>query len=323
MVKRSISIALSISLASMPYAQGETTSSLTSGNDPCPLQINCQTTTGNTTVTKETQLRPTGGLVSETEGSGVTTVKTQYEEVGGAGDGVYDQAAGAESQSLAAQMLGTLIAATNLPSCGRPGGQAQCMLGMAGLGLAMMGAGGAASSQYTQDQMGTEGTTTDKTVGTTDTSIAGGDLNKLKADYAKAGYKTDANGNTVLPNGKSITGDMDKAALMTAGVSSADADKYLKGLKDLKAQVDEKLKTAQLASGAGGGGPGSIQGAVGSGGGDPSAESVQVASGDDRDPASWNGYYKKFGDSVIGVSQSDIFGLVENRVGIERKAMGQ
>jgi hypothetical protein len=42
----------------------------------------------------------------------------------------------------------------------------------------------------------------------------------------------------------------------------------------------------------------------------------------DRDPAAWGGYFKQHGDSLIGVSQSDIFLMVHNRVQIERKAMG-
>jgi hypothetical protein len=41
-----------------------------------------------------------------------------------------------------------------------------------------------------------------------------------------------------------------------------------------------------------------------------------------RDPAAWDGYYKQYGDSLIGVAQNDIFLMVQKRVEKERKGMG-
>jgi hypothetical protein len=42
----------------------------------------------------------------------------------------------------------------------------------------------------------------------------------------------------------------------------------------------------------------------------------------DKDPNKWSGFFTKFGDSQIGVAQSDIFLMVEKRVDSERKIMG-
>ena len=42
----------------------------------------------------------------------------------------------------------------------------------------------------------------------------------------------------------------------------------------------------------------------------------------DRDPAAWDGFFKKYGDSKVGVASSDLFRMVELRVSSERKVMG-
>jgi hypothetical protein len=331
LIIKTISI-LAVSLLNISLSHAEVTNG-------CETQINCTVTNGNTTTTTTTGTRD-DAVSSNRGGSGITTTtKTNsntYGSVGSAGSGVYQQAQQAQNQANMAMMAGLAIAAAGLPRCGHPGGFGACIMGIAGLVAAGLSAGAAGRAQDLKNQLGgvdagTPTTTTDSSTSTTgDVATAAAQVEQLKADYAKKGYKINPDGSTTLPNGKTIDSNFSPSSMAAAGMSKDDINKVTAGLSNLKnpgSQASANGEGMSVASADRGNGM--IQGQVGTGPGDTSgfgnggdASGVQ-ASNIDRDPAAWAGFYKRFGDSIIGVPQTDIFLLIENRVEKERKIMGQ
>jgi hypothetical protein len=304
----------------------------------CETQINCTVTNGNKTTTTSTGTRD-DAVSSNRGGSGVTTTTTTtsntYGGLGTAGSGVYEQAQQAQNKANMAMMAGLALAAAGLPRCGHPGGYGACIMGIAGLVAAGLAAGAAGKAQDLKNQLGSDGsgtptTTTDSTTDTTgDVATAAAQVDQLKADYAKKGYKINPDGSTTLPNGKTIDSNFSPSSMAAAGLSAADINKVTAGLGNLNKPGSQASTNAEgLSVSSADRGNGMIQGQVGTGpgasgyGNNGDASGVQ-ASNIDRDPAAWAGFYKRFGDSIIGVPQTDIFLLIENRVEKERKIMGQ
>jgi hypothetical protein len=323
---------LAISFFNTSISYAETT------NNGCETQINCIVQTGNTTVTTSTSTIA-DSVVGNRAASGQTTTTTQttntstnssnFGSMDGGLAGIYEQAQQAQNMAMATVAAGTVLAAVGLPQCPRPGGQAACMMGVAGLVAAGLGAMAAGQAGALKDQLGgsetadpTTTTTTDKATTTDSPTAIQAKVDKLKADYAKAGYKINPDGSVTLPNGKTVDSDMNAASLKAAGFSDADINKIMAGNDKLKNKNgvggDGNMSVASADRGNG-----MMPGAVGSGPGTAGAGSAIESANVNRDPAAWNGFYKQFGDSVIGVSQSDIFLLIEKRVEQERKVMGQ
>lgn len=297
-------------------------------NNGCDMAINCTIQTGNTTTTTDTISRPES---SNREGSGVTTTTTTTVTEGMSSGanledlaGAYEKAMAAQQAAMASAAIGAAFAAMGLPQCGQPGGAAGCMLGVAGLGLLGIGLSTAAGAQIPMDQIyggdsGSSTTTTD-----TGSTVDQAKLDELKAGYAKAGYTVNGDGSISLPNGKTLSGGMTSESLQAAGYSKSEAGQIMNGMRDMQAKIDQKTKDMLAAESAKKkDAEGAVSGNVN--GGLLTASAAGGASekaGLDRNPAAWTGYNKQFGDSSIGVSQADIFMMIENRVAVERKAMG-
>lgn len=295
------------------------------------MRINCTITQGNTTTTTTTNQpegtssgRPMSGFTS-------TTTSTLGTGLGDAGTGAYLQAQAAKQQAQSTMMMGLALGAMFLSQCG-PRNPAACMLGAAALAAAAMAAGKKAQAQNLMNTLGTgqdssTGPTTTTTTDSTDTS--GQQLTDLTSDLAKKGYKYGADGSITTPSGSVVAGDLNEKSVADAGFSSADNSSIQSGLDKMRKDMTSALKnadgaaegessaeTANALSGAYGG-DGTPSGS-GSGRGLATASKTL-----DKNPEAWDGYYKQFGDSLIGVGNADIFLMVEKRVENERKLMGQ
>lgn len=260
-------------------------------------------------------------------GGGRSNRPTQFTEVGDDNTGAYEQAQKAQNKSNNTAMIGMMIAMAALPQCG-PTNPYACILGAAGLAVAAMGASKAGQAQDMKNQLGWKGDPKEDE-SNQETATIKDQVAKGKADLASHGYGLDANGNITLPNGSTLSADdFNSESLQNkAGMSAAQADKLLADIgkleKDAEAAMEEEsaVGIASAAGGMSGGrGPSSSYGA-GADGESEIGAGVETASLEE-DPSKWNGFFKQYGDSKVGVPQADIFLMVEQRVNSERKVMG-
>jgi hypothetical protein len=209
----------------------------------------------------------------------------------------------------------------------------------AGLGLAAMAGGKKNEAQNLQNQLGVantgsggtgSGNGTGTRTASTDTGNADGELSRLRGQLEKQGYKVDANGNFTTPNGTTMNaGNINAAGLQAAGLSPAQSQRFMDDLtKAANKAAAASINAGGSGDGPGGGGSGGSGGAGGviDGGavdGVKSNKAEVERSSLDRNPAAWDGFGKKFGDSLVGVSQSDIFLMIEKRVEKESVIKGQ
>lgn len=323
-----IRVCLSLSLVfTSPYAFGEEAKD---NNTQCETQINCTIQNGNTTTTTATPNTSSGGTVINRGVSGLTTTTTttNYGSAGTAGTGAYTQAQAAKNQANNTMMLAFAMAAMMAAMCNPPHNIVPCILApLAALAGVMAGQ----KKDQAQNVMNSLGST-DSTNGTKDTSrttdgtaTANAELAKIKADLAKKGYAMNADGSTTLPNGKTVASDLNPQSLQAAGLSASDIGK-------VQSEIDKMKK--EFNNNTSGAGETSVASADGFGGrvridDDGSRDMRKTASVEadrtdvDKDSPNLTGLFKQFGDSQIGVAQSDIFLMVEKRVDKERKIMGQ
>lgn len=266
------------------------------------------------------------GTVSNLPMSGNTVNTINTANPGAAGSGVYTQAAEAKNQANNTMMLGLAMAAMFAMQCG-PRNPTACMLAAAAAAAAMMAAGKKAEAQKLMNTLGNGGAgTTDTTSGTSD-AVAEGDLAKVRDQLLKKGYKLNDDGSFTAPNGATVDAGMSDQSLANAGLDGTQTSSLRSQLDKLRKEMQDKLGTANANGSANGLGDTAMSGAYGSKGGSTSetgkgnpnaAERMAL----DRNPASWDGYFNQFGDSLIGVAQGDIFRMVEKRVDKERKGMG-
>lgn len=292
----------------------------------CETAINCTVTTGQTTTATKTKNVDGASTIRPMSGATTVTTTTNYGSAGGAGSGAYSQAADAKKQSnimmIAAAGLGVAFASR----CG-PHNHMSCVLAAAAFSAAGLAAQKKQQASSLMNSLGNSG----QEQGTVDTSsedtAVASNLNKIKADLASNGFSVDGNGNITMPNGSTVNGDLSAQSLSGAGMSSADVDQVQKNLEAMRKELRDKAGAdgaSLLARDSGSTGYGriSISSLDGNSEKETTAQSEAERSSIDRDPASWAGFYKKFGDGLIGVSQSDIFLMVEKRVEKERTGMG-
>ena len=285
--------------------------------------------TGSTTTTTTTP-----GRTSSTRGESSNGSTSGTSGLTGNGTGAYQQAQKAKDDANTKMIMGAAIAAMSLPGC-MAKQVMSCVMMAAGIALAAFAKGKKDEAQDLQNNLGVASTGGSDTPGsTTTTSTSGNDaegsnaegqLNTLRGQLAGAGYTVGADGTITGPNGSQANAfGLSPAALKGMGMSQSDADRFASEFEKRAAEAAKKAPI-NVASSEGGGGSGG--GSAAGVGGDPSnAPGANTAKSEktsiDRDPAAWAGYFKQHGDSLIGVSQSDIFLMVHNRVQIERKAMG-
>ncbi len=292
------------------------------GGAGCETSINCTVSTGTTTSTT-----PTGTVNDQMTGAVTTT--TNYGTDGSVGEentGAYNQAESGKTQSIVMGVAAAALGTSYMMRCGTHNRTA-CYLGAAAFAAAGYAASKAMQSQDLMNDLGSSGSST----GTVDTSTVQDaalqkELNKLKADLVSQGYTVDDSGNITTPTGASVNGDLSPASLAAAGVSGKESSAIQQGLADMRKQLAEKVGAGAgdlvaQPSGSTGYGRVSISSLDGSQK-ETTAATEAERSGIDRDPAAWGGFFKQFGDGVIGVSHSDIFLMVEKRVDRERTGMG-
>ncbi|MCB9072451.1 MAG: hypothetical protein H6623_02425 [Bdellovibrionaceae bacterium] len=300
----------------------------------CETAINCTITNGNTTTTTATPGKSTGGTTINRGVSGMTTTTTttNYGSAGAGGSGAYNQAQNAKNKASDTKAAAMAMAAAMMAACRPPYVIVPCILAP----LAMMAAQTAGSkendAQNVMNSLGvggsTSGTTAD-TKGTTDSAQMNAELARIKADLAKKGVIANADGSTTLPNGQTVASNLNDQSLKAAGLSNSDINNLKSTLANMKKDLNgSKSATPELntASVAGGYDGGRVR--IDSEG-DISGDTRKTASVDpertqvDKDASKWQGFFTQFGDSQIGVAQSDIFLMIEKRVDQERKVMGQ
>lgn len=253
------------------------------------------------------------------------TTTTNFVSAGAENSGAYAQAAEAQSQSTIMMVAATGLAATYAARCGRSNRTA-CFLSMAAATAAGLAAGKASQAGGLMNSLGGSGQSEaqpDRST-TADASVLA-NLNKIKADLADSGYTSDGNGNITMPGGSTVNSDLSEQSLKAAGLSDAEAASIQNELQAMRKDLRNKAGSggdSLLASSSGSSGYGrvSISSLDGSDK-EISATAERTDIDSSRDPASWGGFYKKFGDSVIGVDKSDIFLMVEKRVEKERTGM--
>lgn len=317
---------LSLSLFfSSPYGFAEEAKD----NGQCETAINCTVVQGNTTTTTTTPKYTPGGtqIVTNASGNTAVTTTTNYGSAGTAGTGAYTQAQDAKNQANMTMIAAFAMAAMMAAMCNPPHNITPCILAPIAALAGMMAAQKKDEAQRVMDSLGTSGTTdsttTDKTTADgTDNSAA--TLAKIKADLAKKGYKMNDDGSTTLPNGATVASDLNAQSLQSAGLSAAEISSINSGLDKMKKDLSkgngttvEEINTASADGFGSGRTPVDNDREIASS--SVEAERTEV----DKDPNKWSGYFKQFGDSQIGVAQSDIFLMVEKRVDSERKIMGQ
>jgi hypothetical protein len=298
----------------------------TTGTVGCETMINCTVTTGNKTVSTNTATAD--GTLNNNQMSGFTTVTTttNYASAGDAGSGSYSQAKEGKTQSLIMGAVAVGLGARYMSRCGRSNRTA-CFLAAAAFSAAGLAAGKAMQSQQVMNSLGNDQRSqgTVDTSNTADTSLMS-DLNKLKADLASQGYSVDDSGNITTPEGSTVNGDLSASSLTGAGMSEQDANKLQNDLAEMRKELHSKAGAggaALVAQSSGSTGYGRVSMASLEGSQNETTTGVEAErTGIDRDPAAWNGFFKKFGDGLIGVSHSDIFLMVEKRVETERTGMG-
>lgn len=290
------------------------------------------------------QTTSTSTVSNRNDTNGGATESVVAEEAPLEGGGAYNEANNAQNSSNMFAMAGMGIAMMNLPKCGVPGGQAACAVGVAGIGLAALSNAkaneaasvkAALSGVSVQDQPGTG----DQAA--IDTANIGNQLSQLQTDAAQKGISVGADGSVTLPNGESLTpSQMTAEGFQDAfGLSAEDAESAF-------AEFESAINKAKDSDGGGSGGAASglLAGLAedaeagedltetGYTAGlrrkkkrDPaSEEGAAIASLDlGQDDAQWSGVFKKYGTTKVGVKQSDLFRMVENRVNKERKRMGE
>jgi len=140
------------------------------------------------------------------------------------------------------------------------------------------------------------------------------DYVKATNDLNKMGYKLNKDGSITLPNGKSVSLEQSQnpAALASALGQEVDPTTFKSGLKKLMDGAKDKAKVSMENY------DGFDFGGEGSGGGSVAAYTppVQVIGGNykpARVPADTTGMKKKAGDSFVGVSGDNIFGMMNRR----------
>lgn len=299
----------------------------TTGTVGCETMINCTVTTGNKTVTTSTGTAP--GTLNNNPMSGFTTVTTttNYAAAGDAGSGAYTKAKEGKTQSLIMAAAAGVIAAQKWSQCSWRHNPRPCYLAIAATTAGALALGKAADSQQVMDSLGNDQRSqgTVDTSNTADTSLMS-DLNKLKADMASQGFTVDDSGNIKTPDGSTVNGDLSASSLTAAGMSAQDANALQKDLEQMRKELQKKVGAdgaALIAQPSGSTGYGRVSIASLDGSQNETTNGAEAErTGIDRDPAAWNGFFKKFGDGLIGVSHSDIFLMVEKRVETERTGMG-
>ena len=290
------------------------------GGAGCEITLDCTVTTGTATSTT-----PTGTVNTQMNGAVTTTTNYADGSVGDEGTGAYNQAKEGQTQAIVMGVAAAALGVSYMARCNR--GNTACYLGAAAFAAAGYAASKASQSQDLMNDLGTSGSST----GTVDASTAQDaalqkELNKLKADLVSQGFTVDDSGNITTPTGTSVNGDLSPASLAAAGMSAQESNAIQQGLADMRKQLAEKVGAGAgdlvaQPSGSTGYGRVSISSLDGSQKETTSATEAE-RSGIDRDPAAWGGFFKQFGDGVIGVSHSDIFLMVEKRVDSERNGMG-
>ncbi len=289
-------------------------------------RLKCITEQGNSTTTTETDIPD--GTVSNLPMSGNTTTTTMFGSAGAAGSGAYAQAQEAKNQANNTMMLAMAMAAMFAMQCG-PRNPTACMLAAAAAAAAMMANSKKNQAQQLMNTLGNSGATTSTTDGSTDNANSA-ELDKVRDSLARKGYKINDDGSFVAPNGATVDSGMSDQSLANAGLNQSDINGVRSGLDKMKKDIKDKLANQEGdVSGASLGiGDTAMSGAYGSKGGttsetgkgNPSAGADRM--GLDRNPAAWDGFYSQYGDSLLGVAQSDIFLMVEKRVEKERVGMG-
>lgn len=309
----------------------------------CETTINCTVNQGNsTTTTTTTQTDGASPIRRAASGSTTTTTTTttdsNYGAVGNAGSGVYAQAETAKNKAngtmLAALGMGAMLATM----CNPPVNVTPCILAPIAVAAGILAGQKKGDAQRLMDSLGTDGSV-DGTGGTTDTSVTtagtadgtdgtAGTIAKIKADLAKKGYALNEDGSISTPGG-TVAGDLNSQSLQAAGLNSGQISQLNSDLAKLKKDIAEQAENGVVVEeqNVAGNGLGGFNGGRTKLFGNEQEASVAALSDTDRtpvdrDPAAWTGYSTKFGDSSIGVPQSDIFLMVEKRVEDERKTMG-
>lgn len=283
----------------------------------------------------ETAINCTVNTSSNTSNTGTTTQgssETPY--VGASNSGSYTQAANGRNQSTMMMVTALSMGASYASQCGHHNGRA-CMLAVAAFAAAGLANQGRNASTQVMRELGAD----DNMIANSETDgvrVSDTSLQKQLEDglstLAKNGYALDSQGNITLPNGSSVNGDLNAQSLKAAGMSNGDIGSIQAGLESMKKAMDEKSKQTG-GEGSGGDLLASSQGSTGynrvsissldkDGDGKTSQGVEAERKGIDRDPSAWQGFYKQFGDSVIGVAHSDIFLMVEKRFERERQTMG-
>lgn len=300
-------------------------------SNQCETAINCTVTQGNTTTTTTTPQSTDGGstLRRNSSGNTVVTTTTNYGSAGTAGTGAYSQAQDAKNQANTTMIAAFAMAAMLAAMCNPPHNITPCILAPLAALAGMMAGQKKNEAQKVMDNLGTSGTTDSAT--TTDSTTTDAEnaatLAKIKDDLAKKGVKMNGDGSTTLPNGATVASDLNNSSLKAAGLSDSQISSLRKDLDKMKKDINNGsgaggVEYQDVASNAGGydGGRTAVDG-------DREIASAGVEAdrtGIDKDNANkWNGFFKQYGDSQIGVAQSDIFLMVEKRVDSERKIMGQ
>jgi len=302
-----------------------------SGNDcfTSDNQLLCRTQQGNSTSTQTTTIAP--GTYSNLPMSGNTSTQTSYTALGGGGSGAYAQASQAKSASTAMAIAAGIMAAAFGSQCG-PTNQQACVLAGVAAGAAILGMMKAKQAGDLMNTLGnsqTSSTTTD--AANTSTDQASAQVNATRDMLSKQGYKINADGSFTAPNGTAIDSGASSQNLAAAGLSNSDINGVQSGLADMRSQLASKVASVGESTSTGNGvpDPSAMSGAYGGGPGGKGGATSETgkggaSSGDiNRDPAAWDGYFKQYGDSLIGVGQNDIFMMVQKRVESERKIMGQ
>lgn len=287
----------------------------------CETAINCVVSNGNTTTTVTTPPTTTGGTILRRESSGNTTSTSQFGSTGQAGDGIYNQALSAKGTATGVMTAAYGLAGSLARSCG-PHNPTPCILAPI---AALAGAAAGATAGDAQGLMNSLGTSSpvdaagSTTGGTFDDPLnTAKTLDKIKSDLAKQGYIMNSDGSTTLPNGKTIAADLNSDSLKKAGLTDSQIAQLNKDVLKLKKDIGQGSGTGKQDLNAAndyGGERTALEG----------GRSISsIASPADRtqvDANAWSGFFTQFGDSKIGVPQSDIFLMVEKRVDNERKAM--
>lgn len=263
-----------------------------------------------------------------------TTTNTSGATFGAGNSGAYQQAQQAKDESSQKQMMGIAIAAVNMAMCG-PHNPMACVMAAAGIALAALAGGKKKQAQQLQNQLGTAGTGTGTSPhGTTTASSTSGSpteldgrLSELRSKLSEKGFTVDDDGNITNSKGQSANAmNLNTSSLKGLGLNSKDAGNFANEF-DKQAKEAGKNLPVKIASTDGGSGGGS----GGRGGGSSVGATQEVIANNakaerislDRNPAAWAGFYKQMGDSLVGVAQSDIFLMIQNRMEVERKPMGQ